>query len=80
MNHVYKECEGKDKSVVRDELSSKIIQLEAEIGKHSQDRNLLNNEIETDRKRAQELRGIRLMILKRILMVNFSVPKRLIKD
>lgn len=51
----YKDCEGKDKSLVRDELSRKIVQLEENIKKLSQDRNQLNEEIKVDREIQQKL-------------------------
>lgn len=51
----YKACEGKDKAVVRDELSRKIIQLEDYIKTQIQNRNQLNEEIRAERKTLQEL-------------------------
>lgn len=51
----YKDCEDKDKSIVRDELSGKIVQLEDEIKDQTLIRKNLDNEIKADRALAKEL-------------------------
>lgn len=54
-DYEYKDSRNKDKSVLRDELSDKIIQLEDELKSLSKARNILNEDIEKDRKIAQQL-------------------------
>lgn len=51
----YKTYEDKDKSLLRDELSNKIVQFEAEIKDQTQNRNNLDSDIKASRKIAQEL-------------------------
>ena len=51
----YKDCDDKDKSLFRDELSRKIVQLEDEINQQTHDRNNLDDELEADRGNAKEL-------------------------
>ena len=50
----YKGCEGKEKSLVRSELSDKIIQLQDRIGSLTQDRKDLEEELKANRKKVQE--------------------------
>ena len=51
----YSECETRDKAQVREELSRKIIKLEEELKILGQERDQLNNEMDTGRTRLQEL-------------------------
>lgn len=51
----YKDCEDKDKSILRDELSSKIFELEDKIQTLTKNRNSLDDLIKVDRKNANEI-------------------------
>ncbi|NMB81971.1 MAG: hypothetical protein GYA14_09150, partial [Ignavibacteria bacterium] len=51
----YKDCEGKDKSILRDELSSKIVELEDKIQTLTKNRNSVDELLKVDRKNSNEL-------------------------
>jgi len=53
----YKDCEGKDKSILRDELSSKIVELEDKIKTLTKNRKSLDDLINIDRNNANELKS-----------------------